>query len=179
MANTWTALFADVAIGTANKSMADIWNPSGSARIIKVHKIYALNNVITAVSGGINTFQIAKITALSVAGTEITPVKHDTTQENWSSNTCSAHYASTVTEGDVFCTFCLSSDEATVRGVVDFDYWSKIHSLSLVWNIGSYDSGFLQPIIIRPDQGLHIKFVSGTASVGVLTTIIEFTTEAE
>lgn len=178
MANTWTAAYLDVAVGLANKSMADLWNPTGSGRILKVYRIWCLNNYRAgAVGGGLNIYQIARITAKSVAGTPVTPTRHDTTLENWAATSCTTHYASTVTEGDVLRRFSNSSDELAIRAVTNIDNWSSLPTLSIQWDTGGYDGAILQPIVIRENTGIHIKFVSGTASVGTLTTVIQFTSE--
>jgi len=178
MANTWFATFPDVAIGTANKSHADLWNPSGSGRVIRVYKIYALNNYrATGINAGMNLYHIARITALTVAGTVVTPVRADTSLENWAATSCTAHYASTVTEGAVFRRFIRSSDDVGMRTVTQFNYWGSIHEMAKVWDTGCNDDAVLQPIVIREDSGIHIKYLSGKDSTGTLTVVMEFTTD--
>lgn len=179
MANTWFALFPDVAIGTANKSHADIWNPTGSGRVVRIYKVYVLHNYRSAaVTGGLNIYQLARITALSSPGTVVTPVRADSTAENWAATSCTAHYASTVTEGSIFRRIIRSSDEIGYRSAPQMDYWGSIHPMALIWNSANHEDTVIQPIVVREDTGIHVKYVSGTNSVATLTVGIEFTTDS-
>ena len=79
MAQTYTAAGIGVAFGN-NKSMLGIFNGVGSGRVVRVYRVWVLNNQTAAVTGVLTTWTLRKTSAQS-AGTAITPTKHDTASE--------------------------------------------------------------------------------------------------
>jgi len=85
MAATWRATGGAIAYGSG-KDMLDVFNATGTARVIRAYRMYWFNNGTAAVTGVITTGQVRRITAAS-AGTAVTPVKHDTSSGALDANT--------------------------------------------------------------------------------------------
>jgi len=85
MAETWRATGGAIAYASS-KDMLNVFNGTGSARIIRVYRCYWFNNGTTAVTGVLTTAQVRRITAAS-GGTAVTPVKHDTNSSALNANT--------------------------------------------------------------------------------------------
>src|SRR5688572_13159070 len=75
-ADTWVA-YADAVAFAANKHHIALFNAAGSAKVLRVKKLFAVNLQTGTVTGVVARFDIRRISAAS-AGTTITPVAHDT-----------------------------------------------------------------------------------------------------
>lgn len=79
MAQTYRAVVSGATFA-ANKSLLTVFNGSGSGRVVRVKKVWQLNNQTVAVTGVITTMELRRISASS-GGTAATYVKLDTTSE--------------------------------------------------------------------------------------------------
>jgi hypothetical protein len=172
MAATWRATSGAVAYANA-KDMLNVFNGTGSTRIIRAYRAYWFNNGTTAVTGVITTAQCRRITAASV-GTAVTPVKHDTNSSSLNANTtCGTNQ--TVTGSDIFRRFLFVNEEPVVAGTTQAN-WLTLIPFAEVWNAGYTDTN-VEPIVCRATQGFEL-FHSGSSTVGTADLEIEFTDNA-
>lgn len=172
MADTFTALATGVAYGNL-KSMLGLFNGGAATRILRVYRMWQLNNNTTSVTGVMATMQILFSTNQS-AGTSLTPVKHDSANSNLEAAVLCAHGA-TVTDGSTLRQYLFSNDEAAVSGAT-MDEWELVIPLNCVWDAGYGDSN-VQPLTLRAGQGVHIKCATNTI-VASADLMMEFTQAA-
>ena len=66
---------------SANKCMISVFNNTGSGKVVRVYRAWALNNQIVAVTGVLTNLELRK-TSASSGGTVIAPTKHDSASAN-------------------------------------------------------------------------------------------------
>lgn len=169
MAQTYTIGQAGITFASS-KSMLSVMNASGSGRIVRVYRIWILNNQVTSVTGVLCTFAIKRITATS-GGSAVTPIKHDTTNESFPAQV-TAQSGATETYSDIFRTLLYSNDEAAV-GTGTWDEFETLPALMCVWDAGYGDSN-IQPIVCREGQGLAVQH-TGASAVGNCDVYMEVT----
>lgn len=172
MANTWTATGPAVTFA-ATKSMLDVFNATGSARIIRAYRYAIWNNQTGAITAALTAMQIRRTTAAS-AGTTVTPVKHDTNSGALDANT-TCGYARTVTGSDIFRRFLWLTEEATTTGVTQAN-WEVMVPNTQIYLPTAGDSN-LEPITCRAVQGTDI-YNAGSGAVGTADLEITFTDSA-
>lgn len=174
MSATFTAVFAGVTFGN-NKSMAALFNGSGSGVVLRVKRVWMLNNQTSAVSGVLTTFSLRRSTAQS-SGTSVTPTKHDTNSSSLPAQVLCAHGATvTSAAADAFRNWLWSNDEPAASTGTSDEYECLI-PLNCVWDSATGDAD-LEPIVLREGYGLDIRHTGSTA-VGVADLFIEFTSAA-
>lgn len=173
MAQTYTAAAIGVAFGN-NKSMLAIFNGSGSGRIIRVYRVWVLNNQTAAVTGVLTTWTLRRSSAQS-AGTAITPTKHDTTSESMPAQVAIATGATVTQTSDVaFRAWVWSNDEPAASSATS-DELECLIPLNCVWD--STGDSNIEPIVLRETQGLDVRH-SGSSAVGIADIFMEFTLAA-
>lgn len=173
MAATYRVSASNIVFGN-NKSMIALWNGAGSADVLKVCRIWILNNQVgTAAGTGIFiTFELRLITAYTGA-TKLFPIKLKKTSANLDANVvCSA--GATVTDDSMFRRIFWSGDEPA-QSELTTDTWQLLPNLNLVWNSGYVDS-IIEPITLNASQGIHLKCTTNTTATFLGDCIIEFTT---
>lgn len=172
MAETHTAAFLAVAFAN-NKSMAAIFNGVGSGRILRVYRVWVLNNQTAAVTGVLTTFSLRRSTAQS-SGTAVTPVKHDTASANLPAQVLVATNATvTSATADTLRNFVWSNDEPAVSSGTS-DEFECVVPLNCIWDSDPSSSSNVEPITLREGFGLDVRH-SGSSAVGVCDIFIEFT----
>lgn len=172
MANTFVAYFLDTAFA-ANKSMATIFNNTGSGKIIKIWRILFLNNQLNAVSGILTSLEIRKITATS-GGVSVTPVTMDSNNASLNFNIY-VRTATSDTVSDLLKTIVWSCDEPLVGGNT-IDEYEMIPAFNYVWDVGYGDSN-VNPLVLREGEGVVIKHNGSYAGGATMDLSIEFTEE--
>lgn len=174
MAATFTALFAGVAFGN-NKSMAGLFNGSGSGRVLRVKRVWILNNQTTAVTGVLTDFELRRSSAQS-SGTSVTPVKHDTSSSSLPAQVLCAHGATvTSVTGNAIRKIKWSNDEPAASAGTS-DELECLVPLNCIFDAATGDAD-LEPLVLREGQGLDVRH-TGTSTVGVADIIVEFTDAA-
>jgi hypothetical protein len=169
MAATWRATGGAIAYA-ATKDMLDVFNATGTARVIRAYRCYWFNNGTTAVTGVITTGQVRRITAAS-GGTAVTPVKHDSNSSALDVNTtCGTNRTTTGT--DIFRRFLFVNEEPVVAGTTQAN-WLTLVPFAEIWNAGYGDTN-VEPIVCRAAEGVQL-FHSGASTVGTADLEIEFT----
>ncbi len=170
MAQTYTVAAIGATFGN-NKSMLGVFNGSGSGRIIRVYRVWVLNNQTTAVTGVLTTWTLRKSSAQS-AGTSITPTKHDTSSENAPAQCLFATGGTVTLTGDVeFRRWVWSNDEPAASAGTS-DEFETLIPLNCVWD--STGDANIEPITLREGQGISVHH-SGSSAVGVCDVFVEYT----
>lgn len=171
MAATWTAIQVGVTFASS-KHMLSLFNGSGSGVVLRLYRLWVLNNQTAAVTGVLTTWELRRSTAQS-GGTAVTAIKHDTASAAMPGAVLIAHGASpTTSAADLFRKWMWSNDEPAVSAAVS-DELECIPNLMEFWNSGYGDSN-VEPMVLRETFGVTALHTGSTA-VGVCDPIMEFT----
>lgn len=174
MAETWTVDCTQVAMAP-NKSLVSLWNGVGSAKVIRVYRIFAGNgNIGPAVIGYLCSMGMCRISA-HAGGRTFTPVPRDTNNSALDANVVAASGATSVTSVGYFKRWLWSTTQAA-SGLVGSSLlaaWELQYSATCLWDMGYSHSG-LQPITLRAGQGICIHNI-GSSSTGIIDFWLEFT----
>ncbi len=172
MADTYRAVFPAITFGNL-KSMAGLFNGGASTKVLRILRIWALNNQTAAVTGVLVNLELRKITALS-GGTAISPRKMDSNNADLDAAVYAAH-GGTATDSDLLKKYLWSNDEPAASAATT-DEWETIIALNVLWDAGFRDTS-MQKYTLRAGEGIHLKCVTNT-TVGNMDIVIEFTQEA-
>lgn len=174
MAATYRIKASNVIFGN-NKSMIALWNGAGSTDILKVNRIWILNNQVgtPAGTGILITLNLNLISAYTV-GTKIMPLKMKLTSSNLHANVAASHNA-TVTETSTVLRRIIWSGDEPAQSENSSDTWQLLCNLNCVWDAG-YVGSNIEPITLNASEGLHIKCATNTTATYMGDIIIEFTT---
>jgi hypothetical protein len=173
MAATYTIAATGIAFAL-NKSMLAVFNGAGSGQVIRVYRVWMLNNGVAAVTGGLNTMELRRLTTGS-GGTPLTPVKHDSTNASFPAQIVAATNAS-VTVESLFRRWIWSTDEATANSAATMDELETLPALNLIWDVGYADTT-VEPIVLREGYGLSIQ-CTGSNTAGSTDLFFEVTMSA-
>lgn len=170
MAKTYTASAIGIAFAS-NKSLLGVFNAHAS-RLLKVYRVWQLNNQTTAVTGVLTSCALRRISALS-GGTAITPVQHDTgnTGVDLTSITCNTNGTFTNTSDNQLRIWMWSTDEPAVSAATS-DELQCIVPLNCIWD--STGDTNIEPLTSRQNQGSHV-LQPGSNTVGISDIFMEFT----
>lgn len=171
MAQTYTLSATGITLA-ANKALLGVFNGSGSGRIVRVYRVWCLNNQVTAVTGVSGVLELRRITTGS-GGTAITPVKHDSNNESFPAQVVSASNMSVTTSSLMIRSFW-SSDEPQA-GVISLDEIQTIPAMNLIWDVG-YSGTNVEPIVLR--EGFGLALMNITSTVGIADVFFEVTMES-
>jgi len=173
MASTYRGVVVGTAFA-ANKSMLTLFNGSGSGLVLRVKRIWMLNNQTSAVTGVLTTMEIRRISASS-GGTAGGVVKHDSTSSSLPAQvTCTTGATDTLTSDPALMRFMWSNDEPAT-GTLTNDEIECIPAFACVWDCtGDSD---LEPLVLRQGEGVSVRH-TGSSTVGIADVIIEFTAAA-
>jgi hypothetical protein len=173
MAQTYTAAAIGVAFGN-NKSMLGIFNGSGSGRILRIFRVWVLNNQTAGVTGVLTTWELKRSSAQS-AGTAITPTKHDTNSESMPAQVAIATGATVTQTSDVALRAWVWSNDEPAASSATSDELECLVPLNCVWD--STGDSNIEPIVLREGQGLDVRH-SGSTTVGICDVFVEYTLAA-
>lgn len=159
MAQTYTAAFLAVAFGN-NKSMGAIFNGAGSGRVIRVKRIWVLNNQTAAVTGVLTTFALRRSSA-QTAGTAVTPTKHDTASENMPAQVAVATGATVTLTADLALRQWVWSNDEPSASTGTSDEFECLIPLNCVWDAATGDAD-LEPIVLRAGEGIDVRHSGST-----------------
>jgi hypothetical protein len=168
---TWHVYGPGITYNTS-KSLADITN-GDATKIAKVWRWWLLNNQTSAITGVVLLLVFRRLTAVSTAGTTLTPVAHDTNNAALDADiTCGT--GRTTTPGSTFRRIMVSSDEPAASGGT----WDELECIvpnQQIWDSG-YGDANVQPMTLRQNQGMDLQQTT-TSVVGVCDIDFEFTQE--
>lgn len=158
----------------SNKSMAALFNGAGSGRVLRVYRVWQLNNQTAGVTGVLTTMALRRISALS-GGTALGAVKHDTASANLPGQvSIAAGGTATDTADPDFMRWMWSNDEPSSAALTN-DEAETMPSLAQVMDLTGDVN--LEPIVLREGEGIHVKHL-GSTTVGNCDIVIEFTNSA-
>ena len=182
MANTWTARTAGTVAFASNKSMIAVVNLASSGVVVRVYRIWALNNQTAVVTGVSTPIQVQRVTTAQtteagITGTVITPVAHDTNNTALTNKVACYTNATTnmSTTTSIYRQVILTADEPATT-VFTPDEWWEFPMICEIFNAGYKDSN-LEPIVLRPGEGLEVR-QPGSNATGVFQFNMLFTSGA-
>ena len=180
MAQTYTATAQNVTFAS-NKSMLALMNNTGSGRVLRVKRIWVLNNQTAGITGVMTTFVVRRITS-ATGGTAVNAVRHNTLSETVASITqvtithdSTIAFDSSTEMSTPFRSWVWSNDEAAISGS-GIDEFQCFIPLNCFFDAATGDAD-IEPIVLRAGQGISIHH-TGTSAVGNCDVIIEFTMAA-
>lgn len=170
MANLYTV----AAIGATFrpfKNMVTLFNGSGSGKVLKIWKIWVLNNQTVGVTGVLGSLELRYITATSGGGA-LTAVKHNSGIPTLPSQIVASEGATNTLSTAIFRKMNWSTDEplATVSSMDEIalnNTWGELWSTP-------FNSSDLEPITLNEGEGICICF-NTNSSVGLADFFMEFT----
>lgn len=153
----------------ASQYMLTVFNPASSGKVVRVYRIWAENNQLTAVTGINPILKIFRCTAAS-GGYTLTPNSYDST--NVALGTVVAGSKMTVTASSLFGNRNISTDEPVINTGGQEEWMNFIHITEL-FNVGTRNAA-IDPIVCREGQGVTIQNSTST-TVGNIDLFIEFT----
>jgi len=173
MADTWHGSAQAVAYASA-KYMIDVFNAAGSAKLIKIYRIWIFNNGTASVTGVLTALQVKRTSAAS-SGTGITPVAHNLGNTALDANT-TCGTGRTITSTSIFRQILWQCDEPTVT-TLDMDALLTLVCFAEIWNSGYGDSN-VQPLSCRASNAEGICLQQpGSNAAGTCDVEVEFTSE--
>lgn len=174
MAATYRAIATGVTWSTSAKCMLKVFNASGSGVVLRVYRVWVLNNQTANVTGVIPIVQLVRTSTVGTGGTVITPIKHDTSSSALPAQVTAMSGDTSI--GTIDATFrrsIFSSDEPAV-GTMTIDELESIVPLSVFWDTGYIDTG-VEPITLREGYGVMVYCAGIASAAGNVDVIIEFT----
>lgn len=166
---TYYAFAQDVVIGNG-KSMISILNADTSL-IVSIREIYIVNATVSAVTGVIGKFRLIKMTGHS-SGTTITPVSMDSNDSLDSDITVKTGATISGEASTDIRRWQFSTDD---WGTGTSDVESSDHVQQELIPVYKA-SGEMKPIILRQNEGVHIKQATNSTA-GTFDLVIVFTVE--
>lgn len=170
---TYTAIAKAISPGNG-KSLLALFNPAASGYVLKLREIYIRNAATTAVTGvaaELGTYAIRSGSPGVTAGTNVTPLAHDSDDALPSGLVCKTGgtvAGETTPELDVMR---VSTDE---WGPGSADVESAQQSVANYLPARVKRDAIQKPFTIRAGQGIHLKCVTNTTA-GLLDIIFIFT----
>ena len=174
-ADTYIAAFVGVTWASVNKYIASLLNGSGSGKVLRIKKIWALNNQIAGVTGVLMQAEV-KIVSAHAAGTAASILCTDTAGAAVPGQVTAYYASATVTDVENILRFMFSSDEPAVTTATS-DELQCIYPLNILYDC--YGDAGVQPLTLREGQGVAIKVIwASGAYAGLVDTFVEFTMAA-
>jgi hypothetical protein len=166
MAATYTLAVQGTAYAL-NKSLAALMNAAGSTVVLRVKRVWVLNNQTAAVTGVLALLELRRISA-STGGTVSAPVKHDSASATLPAQVVGATGATVTNTADV----SYSNDEPAVSSLTN-DELQCLPALACIFDAATGDPD-VEAITLRAGEGVTVTNTTNTA-VGVVDVVIEFT----
>lgn len=173
MANTHSIAAIGATFGNA-KHMLSVFNGAGSGRVLRVFRVWVLNNQTASVSGVLTTFSLRRTTAQS-GGTAITPTKHDSSNPSLPAQVLVATGATATNAASNDLRRFMWSNDEPAAGSATNDEFECLVPMNCVFDCTGDDR--IDPVVLREDEGLTLQH-TGTTAVGVCDIFIELTDAA-
>lgn len=167
-AESWLLCAESIAFAN-NKQHVSIYNGAGSGVIVRIRKLFAINMIENAISGGIIRLNVRQATGFS-GGTDLTPIAQDTNNLSIPSEVLFKTNA-TVTEGSLLFPLIMSNDELLLT--------QNSMAQNLLAGINWIPEGFeVQELTLREGEGFTIRQITNNAT-GIFTWLILFSVAEE
>lgn len=163
---TWVAYVDSVAFAQ-NKQHISIFNASGTGKVVKVRKLFAVDLQTGAVTGVVSRFDVKRITA-AFAGTTATANPMDTNNAALPAGV-TVRTNGTVTEGNLLFPWITTSEEETQLQTLSKAMYQAATNMLI-------EGPEVQELTLREGQGLTVKQITNTI-VGLFGWIVVFTVE--
>jgi hypothetical protein len=166
-AQTWIMQSTFQALAT-NKIFFDLFNASGSGKVVRVRMICLQKNM-AAVTGVAIEFQLLRTTAVGTGGTTLTPVALDTNNTAIPAQITARHAAAGgATSGSLMMTRFYHSEETNVA--------AQAQEAFPLWPPATLPDIIGQDIVLREGQGLKLTQITASTA-GTYNVIVSFTVE--
>lgn len=165
---TYLAWVNDI-VFAANKYHISILNAAGSGKVVRCHKLFAVNLRVTAATGVMLRFDTFKITAHS-GGTVVTPEKMDSDNTDLPAQITVRTGATSVTLGNRFFGLPMINEEIGATGTLAVGT-HILQGLNLL-----FESERIQEIILRENEGLAVRQITSNTA-GTYGWLLVFTVE--
>lgn len=164
--------------------MIAVVNLASSGVVVRVYRIWAVNNQTAAVTNGpVTPIQVSRVTTAQttqagITGTAITPVAHDTTNTALTNKVACYTNATTNMSAVASSTLrrvCLTVDEPATTVLTPDEFWC-FPCIAEIFNTGHRDSN-VEPITLRPGEGLEVR-QPGSNTLGLFQFNVTFTSGA-
>lgn len=169
---TYTVI-AQATIPGNNKSMLAIYNPTGSAYVLKLREMYIRNPQTTATTGVAGKFELHRFASASAptGGTALTVVAHDSGDAipvSMRASTGDTISGEVATPLDVMW---ISTDE---WGPGTADVESNQQAIANYLPARAKRDALIKPFYARPGEGIHMKFATNSTA-GSIDVVFVFT----
>lgn len=184
MANTFTVRTTGVVAFASNKSMIAVVNLASSGVVVRVYRIWAINNQTAAVATGpltpvtVSRVTTAQTTQAGITGTALTPVAHDSTNTALTNKVACYTNATTnmsTVANSTYRQIFLTVDEPATTVLTPDEYWC-FPMIAEIFNAGYRDSN-VEPITLRPGEGIEVR-QPGSNTLGLYQFNVTFTSGA-
>lgn len=163
MANIYTISAPGTLLYPVNRCVLGVYNGIGSGKIVRVYKIWALNNQTVAVTGIPLQFELRKLSTGS-GGTPLAPIKHDSSSPSLPAQIVASQNMS-YTSSNLLRRVPWSCDEPVSYTANTIDEIETVPSFNVWWEC-SYTEANVQPLVLREGEGLGIlQKTANTVSV--------------
>jgi hypothetical protein len=164
--------------------MIAVVNLASSGVVVRVYRIWAINNQTGAVATGpVNPIQVSRVTTAQtteagITGTVITPVAHDTNNTSLTNKVACYTNATTNMSAVANSTLrrvLLTVDEPATTVLTPDEFWC-FPNIAEIFTVGYRESN-CEPIVLRPGEGLEVR-QPGSNTLGLFQFNITFTSGA-
>jgi hypothetical protein len=166
-------------IANANdKNLLAINNATASGKLIKIYRMWAINNGTGAVSGGMTGLLLGRMASVSSGGTAIPFVPHSscvTAGSNTPFTGISAVSGATTITGTIATELrrVFKATDEIAAGGATMEEIQLIRPWATIWDTGYADAN-VEPLVLRENQGILLRTDSSPANaVGSFTINVE------
>lgn len=169
---TYTVIAPAVAPGN-NKSMLSIYNPTGSAYILKLREFYIRNAAVSAVTGVVGNFELHRFASAGAptGGSVLTALSHDSADALPAS--MDARTGGTIS-GEVATPLDIIRTSTDEWGPGTSDTESAQQAIANYLPARAKRDALLKPFVARAGEGLHMKFATNSTA-GLIDVVFVFT----
>lgn len=180
MASTYRAYRLAVANPTANTVIMGVNNAVGSAKIVKITRIWCSPATNTsAVTGVLQIVELWHITSPGTPTAVTTVMPYDNLNAALPAQVTVFNAGTPVLDAatpEPLLRWTTTSEEWTAS-IASFPGFAAVTAALPIWDAGYDDDGDVAPITLPEGYGLIIRSATGTGNVGVADWFIEFTLE--
>lgn len=179
MADTYTSLATVVGYGVG-KSLWSLFNGTGSGKVLRVYRIWALNNAYSpnlymTIQGFLTNLGVMRITSQAF-GIDTILSKHDSNNADLDSN-IGHKVGAKVTDSTLLRQIVVSNEDPGVGGA-SYDEWCLCVPVNTIWEVGYANSNGNKALTLREGEGVSIKHLGASPTGSVCDVFAEFTQSA-
>lgn len=162
-----------------NKTMWTLYNGTGSAKIIRVYRVFMYPLSSAAVTGGMGIYVMDRFTGVPGGGAAVTLIKHNTASAavpaQISALDGDTSITGSLTTAGIVRVVCRSNDEVSATSAT-LEEFQQLHSFGALIYDGGYGDTNVEPIVLRETEGLRMYSTNaGTWGASTFDLCIEMT----